>query len=156
MSLGFVWIGWLMWNKPRGSMDTATSILCMLFFGLLSLVFIKRFFSHRPMLVLDEKGILASPYPLIEWQNITAIRIKLAARGQSVICLKLRNEKTFLNQLSSWRRWSMSLNQKMGFDTISLSANTSDYSTEELAELLQDYRQHFYCQRQPENQEPTK
>jgi len=100
------WVGWM----------------CMAFFGMCAVIFIRQIIDTRPRLVIDDKGVMDRTLGLgvIPWSEMKGARLK-SIHGQDFVCLELRNMDRWLDRLPPLKRRLASTNVVVGFAPINLN-----------------------------------
>lgn len=122
--------------------------IAILFFGFSMYFWLREWLRTRPILVIDEQGILDDGSTLmsasrrIQWQEIDCVDT-MVVKNQTQICIQLHDQIAYLKQLSGWAKVLMALNKKMGYDGVYVNTHATPYAAEEVAGILEHYRQHF-------------
>lgn len=146
--VAFVLIGVMMLFQSNQILSQIMGVIVILFFGGTMYFWICEWMRTSPILVIDQHGVIddgstvMSASRLIQWHEIQSIST-VKVTNQTQIHIKLHDETTYLNQLSGLAKNLMAFNRKMGYDGVYLNVHASQYSAEEVAEILEQYRQHL-------------
>lgn len=116
-------------------------ILCILFFGTIGILNIKKIFDKRAGLIIDSSGITdnsnASSVGFIEWNDISDIITKQVMLTKFLLIKVTNPEKYIARAKSGMKAKLMRSNMKMYGTPISITSNSLKFDFVELEKLLQ-------------------
>lgn len=116
-------------------------IVGTLFFPYCAWYYIKGSLHPKPVLIVDEQGVTdqssALAFGFISWQDINRI-YAIEFMQQVYIELELRDEEKYLKSLSIWKRKTISINKKMGFQAVSIVLNATGVNPYDLVPVMKD------------------
>ena len=151
-SLTFVGLGlWLVISQPKFHNESSTVDLIKLFivgwvsiifFGLCTVVFIRKLADNRPGLIIDDLGLNDNSSGVaggqILWTDITDISV-LKIHRQKFIMLRVKNPQDYINrQTNKFKRKVMEINFNKFGSPIGISSNGLKISFADLHKLLVD------------------
>ena len=112
-------------------------MLSIVFFGACAAVGIWQFLDTRPRLQITDEGIIDRTLAvgLIPWADITDAYVQ-AVKQEYFICLHLRNEETYVAQLSPLRRKMTAANRALGFTALSINLSGVEINPDQLLEYI--------------------
>lgn len=110
---------------------------CISFFGLGTLVFLKRLFDNRPRIVIDQYGIFDRTLGvgIIEWQDIERIYTN-SIMGSDFISLVLSDNDKYLRRTNKPLAKLFKFNKILGFETINLNLSGINTNSKEVFDSL--------------------
>lgn len=135
-SLGFVAGGiFILIHGDAG--DTWVGWMSIVFFGAGIPIFVWQLVDSRPRLVIDDQGILDRTLGVgvLPWSEITGAYLK-SIRGNSFICLEVRNPERWIGKLSPVKRAMLSANEKLGFTALNLNLSAIAADPSQILELI--------------------
>ena len=119
-------------------------VVCFLYFGLCTVLYVVKLFSKKPMLVVNEKGITdntgATSLGFMPWTDIKEIKMISKARSIEVV---LFDEEKYLSRLSPIKR-IFTDNRKWGLGIALIRFNTMGVEFEkailQMQALLKKYK----------------
>lgn len=97
---------------------------------------IKMLFSKSMGLIIDENGITLPYGGLLEWKNITDIKLEIVANTKFIL-VYINNSEQYLQRLGVLQRFFAKMNLHYCQTPISISSKSLKYRSDPLAELLQ-------------------
>lgn len=114
-------------------------VICSLFCALCTIYIIYRCLSKKPLLIVNEKGIVdnssALGAGLIEWNEIKDIEIR-RLMGQEFIGIIPYDLEKVLSRSSKLKRFFIKVNKKMGYAPISIGKSNIYMDLEELKGII--------------------
>lgn len=147
-TIGFAVFGVILIRQAHHITEQIIGWLALIFFGGMTYLWGKEWVAtNRPILQIDQNGIVDCSSAmvanrLILWHEIQSIHTERFAK-QMHIGIKLHDEAAYLNQLTGSAKKLAQLNHKMGYSVLYVNVHASPYSAEEIADILEQYRQHF-------------
>lgn len=148
IAFGFVGIGvWLAFFEKTPSFNTNPFLIGVLgwitiiFFGIASIIILRKSLLPSQGLYIDSKGILDSSSGIsagfIPWKSIASIE-EIMVVNQKFIAIHLHDPEAFIaSQTSNFTRKAMNVNHKRFGSAVSISANNLKIEHKELLQLLQ-------------------
>jgi hypothetical protein len=151
-SLTFVALGlWLVISQPTIHVDSSTvdlirlfiaGWLSIIFFGLCTLLSIRKLADNRPGLTINDIGITDNSSGIscgqIHWSDILNISV-LKIQRQKFIMLQVKNPEDYINrQTSKFKRKMLKMNFNKFGSPLSISSNGLKISFNDLHKLLVD------------------
>jgi hypothetical protein len=132
--IGFVVCGAFLLSQPAPKWIGWMGIL---FFGPMIPLFAWQLFDSRPRLIIDNEGVLDRTLKIgkIAWCDISGVYLK-EIKGNSFICLKLKDDDKYLTKLSPLMRAATSTNVKLGFTPLSLNLSGVNADAHQVFELV--------------------
>jgi len=155
-ALIFVFLGvWLLIYPPEIShwifgnpiVIFSTSISLIIFFGLISVLLLRKFLFKKPGLIINSQGIIdkssGNCAGLIPWRNIEAIKVS-QVMNKKFLLIFVNNPQDYINNISSpIKRRFVRLNYKSMGTPISISSNELQIDFEGLHKILLDKMKEF-------------
>ncbi|WP_443255811.1 STM3941 family protein [Streptococcus sp. S784/96/1] len=113
-----------------------------------AVIFFKRLIFPRPLLIVNDDGILDQSAAIrvtqtIPWKDIKDIQLTYYFT-QTFISAYLFNEEKYLNRINSWAKKAYLTNRKLGFPLVNIILNTSNQKPEDiLATIEQNYGERY-------------
>lgn len=154
-SLGFVILGlWLLVPGSAGAgsnfskgMIFAVSVACVLFFGLILIYSLKKFFDKDPGLVINEEGIFDNSSAIaagqINWSEIEDIAIT-TVNSQNFLTVMVNRPEKYMNTGSRVKDMANKANMKFYGSPINISANALNTGFQDLEDTLMGYMEKYH------------
>lgn len=146
----FVTIGVLFVSNPEGYVSLMFGspeiiwfggALSLSFFGFISIFIIKKIFDKKPGLIIDERGITdnstITSVGLIEWKDITGIRIAEVASTKCLILKVKRPDKYIKSGKSKMQRKTLEMNNSIYGSPITIISGSLKMKFEDLHKLIE-------------------
>lgn len=113
------------------------AILCIVFFGYASVMFLVKLFSNKPGIVINEQGIIENATAvvngLIPWKDIKSVEL-YTMQSQKFVLIYVHNPEEYITkQKNVIKRKSMQANLKTHGTSIFINTNMLKVSDVELA-----------------------
>ena len=113
------------------------AILCIVFFGYASVMFLVKLFSNKPGIVINEQGIIENATAvvngLIPWKDIQSVEL-YTLQSQKFVLIYVHNPEEYIaKQKNIIKRKSMQANLKTHGTSIFINTNMLKVSDVELA-----------------------
>lgn len=137
LALIFVACGIIILFVGENFISTLMGWICITFFGLGTLVFLKRLFDNRPRIVIDQYGIFDRTLGIgiIEWQDIERVYTN-SIMGSDFISLVLYDNDKYLKRTNKPLAKLAKYNKTLGFETINLNLSGINTSSKEVFDSL--------------------
>jgi hypothetical protein len=135
-SLGFVAGGIFLALRPT-LYEQLAGWPAILFFGACAIVGIRQVADTTPRLVINESGVFDRTLGIgvIKWSDIEGAVVQ-SIHQNPFICLKLRNEDSYLTKLTSTGRALVAANIQLGFSAINLNLSGVDADADAICALI--------------------
>lgn len=143
-SLIFVFVGlfnFIIVNKSF--IGHAISIACIIFFGWASVIYARQIFDNKPILIIDDKGVLwngAVSVGLVSWQDIRSVKIIIFS-GEKMLSLCVTDPRKYLVRIGLLKQLLIVINQKLlrhSTSIVVLPQTGLLISLESIAEYIED------------------
>jgi hypothetical protein len=128
------------WGNP--AKITIAGYAAILFFGLCSLLLIRKLQDNKPGLIFDDSGLTDNSSGIsagkILWSDIENISV-IEIQRQKLVKIQVKNPQEYINkQTSVLKRKLMEMSNNMYGTPFSISANGLNISFDELLKMLTD------------------
>jgi hypothetical protein len=113
-------------------------LLCAIFFGYMSSVWLRKVMDPRARVTLTHDGIedRNNGFGLVAWSDIDLAYLN-KIEGTEFISIRVHNEDDYLQRLSTFKRRTSKLNRALGHPPISISLVGLKIKGEELLTMIQ-------------------
>ncbi|MFI1509442.1 STM3941 family protein [Streptomyces sp. NPDC020597] len=122
---------------------TLAGALAVPFFGLCSVLIMRRLLSDRPELVLDDAGVDHVRLGRLGWDQIALVRIReqrVRTTSQRFIELVLHDPDAYLAHAPKLVRSTASMNARLGFGPATMAVNTLSVPPEAVLDAMRRHR----------------
>jgi len=109
--------------------------LSIIFFGLGVIILIIRFFSFKPILIVNDFGITDNSTAIaagfIPWSNVKSIDL-IDVAGVAYISLDLYDKEGYLAKTSKFKQKVVEVNKELGFEVVLINLQTISEDPEEV------------------------
>ena len=120
--------------------------LSIIYFGFCFIVILKKLIEAKPILIVNKYGIIdnstAMSIGFIPWKDIENIHIQSILTNKFII-VNVKDEKKYLDNVSSHKRKVMLANKKMGYGIICISLNSTGVSPESILPEILNYMNYY-------------
>jgi len=91
------------------------------FFGLAPPIIVVRLCQRHPVVIIGPDGVLDSRLTCgpIHWSDVTAVERRTVS-GNSILCIRVRDEETYIARMSRWKALLARFNRVFGFPPLSI------------------------------------
>lgn len=150
-ALAFIAIGiWFLVKPPQISnpifgnptLILISGLASILFFGIVAIVILRKFFDKKPGLTISDEGIIdnssGNSEGIIPWSDITDIEVG-QVMSQKFLMIIVKNPQEYINKAkNSLKKNGMKMNYKSYGSPIAISSNTLKMNFQELQDLLNE------------------
>ncbi|WP_242258262.1 STM3941 family protein [Streptococcus thoraltensis] len=117
------------------------------FFGIFLVIYTKKIFSPRPLLIIDEQGITDNSSALaigfIPWKDIENVELRHML-NQTFISVEVKSHDAYLAKMTPFQRYATKANLKMGYPLVNITLNTTGADSQTIHQRIEEDFEHYY------------
>jgi hypothetical protein len=117
-------------------------IISVVFFGLSTLVIVRKIFNNEPALIIDARGIMnhtnAVGKHFIPWETIIEIEI-IQIKSTRILLVFVNNPKEIIAQTKGFSKWLAYLNYKQYNTPLSITTSGTTCKMDQVISIIQNH-----------------